>query len=78
MAGVPVVTTRWETKTDLEHYSGLIRLGAPTPEALAERMVEVARMTDIERATRAQQGNIPTAWDETLAPAASKLAELLK
>lgn len=76
-AGVPVVTTSWETKTDLAHYSGLIRLAAPTPEALADRLVECARMTADEKAGGAAQGHIPTSWNETLTPAVAKLAEVL-
>lgn len=68
--GRPVVTTAWETKTDLTRYSPSIRLVEPSTEALAHALVGAAASGPA--AVGSFSTVLSSSWTEALRPVAQE------
>ncbi|WP_172119369.1 hypothetical protein [Actinomyces faecalis] len=78
-AGIPVVTTAWQSKNDLSRYSPLIRTVDPTIDSMRDAILRQAALTTEERQQLSSRTSIPTSWNETLnPPAQTVLRKLIK
>jgi hypothetical protein len=65
--GAVVITTKWETKQNLDFYSKNILMAEPTPEDIAEKIVEAVLFDSNQRIENFKQNNIQSDWADALA-----------
>ncbi|WP_181028451.1 glycosyltransferase [Pseudoclavibacter sp. RFBA6] len=71
--GIPVITTAWETKQDLGRYSPLIHVTAPTIEAMAAKISELA-LADGPSPVAERDSSLTASWPQALHAVASEVA----
>lgn len=76
--GAAVVTTVWETKRSLQHYSPSILCVEPRVDALAAALGQCASWSRDELASRWAQGTIAGDWAAALRPMATHVGQHLE
>jgi len=77
-AGAAVVTTKYETKTDLSRYSKNILLADLNIESLAYNIVEAANIDYEKRIENLKSNDIEASWDATLEKVLNQLVKNFK
>jgi hypothetical protein len=76
--GALVVSTKWETKQNLDFYSPNILMADPTPEGMALKLIEAAKISNSIRLKNFKNNHINFDWPTSLQTAIIKVAELYK
>lgn len=76
--GSMVVTTKYETKQNLDRYCKNILLAEPTAEDIARYIVKAAQTSKETREKNLESANIGNSWTENLEEPLSKLADILR
>lgn len=76
--GAMVVSTKWETKQNLDFYSPNILMAEPTAESMANKIIEASRTSSLQKIKNQKSNHINSEWPEALEEPISRVADFYK